>query len=127
MKHALKISIGNKENSYEQIKVVAQAYASNWECSVHEADYLCLPELWLRRVFPRVIYANTNIPEKRCKMLRSQQEIHELPDESEDIFKKNMLGRYMDRPGEKFQNGKFASVNSLCYGEFHRYYFVSTT
>ena len=65
--------------------------------------------------FPGVIYANTNIPEKRCKILRSQQEISELPDESKDIIKKNMLGGYMDRPDEKFENGKFASVNSLCY------------
>ena len=35
--------------------------------------------------------------------MRSQQEISELPDESEDIFKKNMLDRYMDRPDKKFQ------------------------
>ena len=37
-----------------------------------------------------------------------------------------MLDRYMDRPDEKFQNGKFASVNSLCYAEFLRFYYVST-
>ena len=126
MKQSLKISIKNKENSYEQMKAIAQAYASNRECSVQEAVYHCLPELWLRRVFPGVIYANTNIPAKCCKILRSQQEISELPDESEDIFKKNMLDRYMDRPDEKFQNGKFASVSSLCYAEFLRHYYVST-
>ena len=45
------------------------------------------------------------------KFLHSQQEISELTDESEDIFKKNMLHSYMDRPDEKFQYGKFASVN----------------
>ena len=43
--------------------------------------------------------------------MHSQKEISELPDESEDIFKKNMLHRHMDRPDEKFQYGKFASVN----------------
>ena len=32
----------------------------------------------------------------------------------------------MDRPDEKFHNGKFASVNSLCYAEFLRYYYIST-
>ena len=32
----------------------------------------------------------------------------------------------MDRPDEKFQNGKFASVNSLCYAVCLRYYYVST-
>ena len=54
-----------------------------------------------------------------------QQEISKLPDESEDIFKKSMLDRYMDRLEEKFQNWKFPSVNSLCYAEFLRFYYVS--
>ena len=56
----------------------------------------------------------------------SRQETSELPEESEDIFKKNVLDRYMDRPDEKFQNGKFASVNSVYYVEFLWYYHVST-
>ena len=86
---------------------------------MQEAVYYCLPELWLRKVFPGAIYANTNIPEKRFKSF-------ELPDKSEDIFKKNMLDRHMDRPDEKFQNEKFAAVNSLCYAKFLRYYYVST-
>ena len=58
--------------------------------------------------------------------MRSQQEISELTDESEDIFKKNMVDRYMDRPDEKFQNGKFAPFNSLGYAKFLRYHYVST-
>ena len=113
MKQALKISIENKENSYEQMKATAQAYASSWECFVQEAIYHCLPELWLRKVFPGVIFTNTNIPENFLKILRSQKEISELPDESEDIFKKNMLDSYMDRLDKKFQNGKFASGTFL--------------
>ena len=85
------------------MKAIAQAYASNRECSVQETVCHCLPELFLRKVFPGVMYANTNISEKRCKILRSQQKISKLTDESEDIFKKNMLDRYMDRPDKKFQ------------------------
>ena len=50
--------------------------------------------------------------------MRSQQKNSESPDENEDIFKKNMLDRYMVRPDEKFQNRKFASVNFLCYAVF---------
>ena len=119
-------SIENKENNYKQIKSIAQAYASNRECSVQEVIYHCLPELWLIKVLPGVIFANSNISENHFKILRSQQEISELPDESDDTFKKNMLDRYMDKPGEKFQNGKFASVNSLCYAEFLTYCYVST-
>ena len=126
VKQALKISTENKDNNYEQMKGIAQEYASNRECSIQEAVYHCLPELWLRKVFPDVIFANGVIPENYFKILHSQQEISELPDEGEDVFKKNMLERYMDRPDEKFQNGKFASVNFLCYAEFLRYYYVST-
>ena len=37
MKQALKVFIENKENSYEQMKAIAQAYASHRECSVQEA------------------------------------------------------------------------------------------
>ena len=77
MKQTLNISIEIKENNYEQMKATAQAYASNRECSAQEAVYHCLPELWLRKVFPGVILANTNIPENRFKTLRSQQEISE--------------------------------------------------
>ena len=84
----------------------------------------CLPLLTLQDCF--VVYANTNIPEKRCKILRFQQEISELTDESEHIRKKNMLDRCMGRPDEKFQNGELALVNSLCYAEFGRYYYIST-
>ena len=49
-----KFSIKNKCNSYEQMKVIAQAYASNWECSEQKAVYHW-PELWLRKVFLCVI------------------------------------------------------------------------
>ena len=45
MQQALKISIENKENSYEQMMAIAQAYASNRECYAQEAVYHCLPEL----------------------------------------------------------------------------------
>lgn len=42
--------------------------------------------------------------QRRFKILLSQQEISELPNEREDIFKKNMLDKYMDMLDEKFQD-----------------------
>ena len=45
IKQALKIFIENKEDIYEQMKVIALGYASNKECSVQEAVYHRLPEL----------------------------------------------------------------------------------
>ena len=47
MKQALKLSIENKCNNYEQMKTIVCAYSSNRKCFVQEAVYQCLPELWL--------------------------------------------------------------------------------
>ena len=58
--------------------------------------------------------------------MHSQQNVSQLPDESEDIFRKNMLDRYLDRPDETLQKVKPALISSLCYVELLRYYFVST-
>ena len=115
MKQALADSIEKRQNNFDQMQAIAHGYASNRECSVQGAVYHCLPELWLRKVFPGVISANTNLPDKRLKVHRSKEEISSLPDDSEDIFKKNILDRYMDRPGEPFLNGCYDCVTFLCY------------
>ena len=57
-----------------------------------------MPELWLRKVSPGVLYANINIPEKRVRMMLSKKKISELPKDSIDIYKRNMVSRYMIRP-----------------------------
>ena len=69
---ALQESIEKKKCNYEQINAVAHACASSRECFVQEALCHCLLELRLRKIFARVIYANTNLAEKRLKMLPSQ-------------------------------------------------------
>ena len=74
--------------NFEQMRELDHAFASKRECSVQQAVYHCLLELWIREVFPGVIYANSSLPEKRFKMLQSKEEISCLPDESDDIFKK---------------------------------------
>ena len=33
------------------MKAIARAYATKRECSVQEAVYLVIPELWLRKIF----------------------------------------------------------------------------
>lgn len=48
---------------------------------MQEALYHCLPE-----AFPYIIYANTNIPEKLFRVLRSQKEVGNLRDGSNNIF-----------------------------------------
>ena len=47
---------------------------------MQEASYHFLLELWVRKVFPGIVYTNANILEKSFKILYSQLEISELPE-----------------------------------------------
>ena len=74
-----------------------------------------MPELWLRKVFPGVLYANSNILEKRVRMMLSKKEISELPKDSTNIYKRNIVNRYMIRP----ENSIFEHI---CYALFIKRY-----
>ena len=50
-----------------------------------------MPELWLRKVFPTVVNVNSNIPEKRINMMLSKRELSMLPEDSTDIYKRNVV------------------------------------
>ena len=54
----------------------------------------------------------------------SENEISELPEDSNDVFRRNMLDRYIDRPNTSFVGGKFSVLNEFCYAEFLRYYYL---
>ena len=72
-----------------------------------------MPELWLRKVFPGVLYVNSNTPEKRVRMMLSKKKIAELPKESTDIYKKDMINRYMIRPHDALFLNNFVIYYSL--------------
>ena len=64
--------------------------------------YQVMPELWLRKVYEGLgvlynLYVNSNIPEKRVRMMLSKKEISELPEDSTNIYKRNMVSRYLIR------------------------------
>ena len=80
------------------MKNIAKAYNTNRECSVQVAVYLTMPDLWLRKCFPAIQFVNTNMPEDRYRIFKTQEEIEELEDDSTDVFKHNMLDRYVERP-----------------------------
>ena len=110
----------------DRMKKVAIAFLSHRQCSVQEAVYQLMPELWLRKTFPLVTFANTNLPEKRFKMCKSARELEELPDDSIEVFKKNNLDRYMERPNVTFKKGKYALLDGFCYAEFLSNYDLET-
>ena len=80
------------------MKLIAQAYDSKRECILQGAVYQIMAELWLHKVFPAVLFANTNLPENRYRVCVSKKETKQLPESSTDIFKTNILDRYKDRP-----------------------------
>lgn len=111
----------------EQMKMIARAFTTKRQCSVQEAVYILMPELWLRKTFPVVVFANSNLPDKRYRMCRSKEEVVDLPEDSTDIFKRNVLDRYIDRPDKLFLSGKYAVLDEFCFAMFHSYYYITSS
>ena len=97
MKQALRDAFEKELNNYEQMKSVANAYSNKKECSIQECVYHVLPGQWLRKTFPGVIIANSNVSEKRFQLCLAEHEISALPEDSKKIFIRNMVDRYIDR------------------------------
>ena len=127
MKEALKEAQDSDKSEFEKMNSIAKVYNSNRECSVQEAVYLIMPELWLRKCYPAIQFVNTNLPDQRYKMFKSPEEIEELPDDSDDLFKRNMLDRYIDRPNATFKGGKFKKFDDMCYATFNANYVLDST
>ena len=97
MTQVVKDAFEKNIDNYEQMKLIAKVYTNKRECSVQECVYSILAGQWLRKTFPGVIFANSNIPEKRFRVCFSKKELNELPEDSKKLFKRNMLDRYVDR------------------------------
>lgn len=95
--NAAKEAKANNVNIRESLKKVGAAFLSCREVSAQECVYRCMPELWLRKIFPRTVFVNTGLPEERCRVAKCQQEIEALDDDSTDIFMSNIIQRYSDR------------------------------
>ena len=72
-----------------------------------------MPELWLRKSFLGVVFADSNLPENRYRMCRSKKDIDELPEDSCDVFKCNMIDRYIDRPNIAILGGKYKMLDTF--------------
>ena len=76
-----------------------------------------MPELWLCKMLPRVIFLNSNLPKKH-KIFKKKADIDELPADSTDLFQRNMLDRYLDQPARDFENEKCNILDHLRFAEF---------
>lgn len=119
-KEANSLNLGARESMYK----ISSAFSTLRQVSLQEAVYYSLPELWLRKCFPKVIYLNSNIPSERIRMCKSLEQIEELEPDSTDIFKRNIVDRYIDRPNVCFQKGAYSVVDNMCLGIFTSYFYV---
>jgi hypothetical protein len=101
----------------EGLRKIGATFLSTREISSQECVYRCMPEVWLRKIFPKTIFISTDLPEKRLRVAKSQQELDELDNDSTDIYKSNIIERYTIRPS------RIQSINNLCLAEFATYYY----
>ena len=104
-------------NIRDGLKKIGAAFLSTREVSSQERVYRSMPELWLRKIFPRTIFVSADFPEKRVRVAKTQEELNELDDDSTDIFKSNIIQRYSIRPTS------ISVVDKLCLAEFAAYYY----
>ena len=98
------------------LKKIGAAFLSTREVSAQECVYRSMPELWLRKIFPKTVFVNTNVPSKRIHVAKSEEELNELDDDSTDIFKSNIIQRYTIRP-------VLPIISNLCLAGFATYYY----
>ena len=79
------------------LRIIGAAFLSTHEVSAREGIYRYMPELWLRKIFPKTLFVSMDFAEKPIRFVKSQQELDELDDDSTDIFKSNIIVRYSDR------------------------------
>ena len=123
IRNAAKEARENNLDLRTSLKKVGAAFLSSREVSAQECVYRCMPELWLTKRYPATIFVNTNLPNERLRMRKSDEEIALLDNDSTDIFKSNIINRYCDRPNCTFMNGRFAAVDRICLAEFAAYYY----
>ena len=105
----------------DSLRKIGTAFLSTGEVSAQECVYRCMPELWLRKIFPKTIFVSTDLPQNRLRIPKSQDELDELEDDSTNIFKSNIIERYCNRPTS------IASVDKLCLAEFASHFYKDYT
>ena len=99
------------------LRKIGAAFLSTREVSAQECVYRCMPELWLRKIFPKTVFVSTGFAKDRIRVAKTQQEPDELDDDSIDIFKSNIIVRYSDRPKN------IPIINNMCLALFSTNYY----
>ena len=116
MHEAAKEVFKQKLNIEDSLKKLGATFLSARKVSAQECVYRCMPELWLRKMFPGTILVNTDLPENRLKMIFKKQDLEQLDEQSTDIFQRNLIDSYTDRQ-------YVDNANNLCLTKFAAYYY----
>ena len=108
----------------DAMRKLASSYSISRQISFQEGVYYSLPELWLRICFPRTVFVKTSVPSELVWICKSLEEIEELNADCTDIFKQNMVGRYIDRPNSQYKNGMYGIVDLICFAIFVAHYYL---
>ena len=84
--NAAKEAKSSNMNVRDGLKKIGAAFLSKREVSSQECVYRCMPELWLRKIFPRTVFVSTDLPEKRVRVTKAKNELDELDDDSTEIY-----------------------------------------
>lgn len=68
---------------------------------------------------PGISFINTHLQQNRIRMISSNKKVTELSDNSADVWKRNIIDRYIDRP----VCCKFAYLKNVCLLQFAAYYY----
>ncbi|XP_069109182.1 uncharacterized protein [Argopecten irradians] len=80
-----------------QVRHIGNKFLNFVEISAQEASYLVL-QMPLTRASREVVFINTSPPKDRVFLLKSQEQLKELPKNSTDIESDNIIKRYAKRP-----------------------------
>ena len=79
------------------------------QISVQEAVYLCLPELWLRKCQPGVMFLNSDLPHERIRLLKTEKEQLEMLEDSKDIYKSGIIEKLYRSTNNREVSGPYKS------------------
>ena len=83
--NAAKEARESKFNVKDELIKIGAAFLSTREVSAQESVYKCMPELWLRKIFPKTIFVSIDLPDKRLRVAKTQEELEELDDDSKHL------------------------------------------
>ena len=99
----------------QRLRVIANKFLNSSEISAQEAVYHIL-SIPLSISSRSTVFINTNRPENRISMLKSDEILQKLEPDSKDVFVEGLIDMYINRPDE---------MKNVCLADFASLYNVS--